>query len=209
MRFPLPPIVDPMGETFSREDFESLAYNIDREMRTRPLQSQPLLVAELGTWSGQSTLAIARPHVLVHCISDWEMPAEFKEGDGIERSERQWLSLRQSEDGCPRSVAFQTFVRNTKGIVFRNAMPLRCDPDFVCEWWPEKLDAVFINCDTDGKHLHWIVNAWRRHVRPGGNIFGRYKDHTVDGLTGLGGYNVDGTIWRYRVMKEYCDEVGA
>ena len=192
---------DPMGEDFNQEDIDSLVYNIDREMRYRPLKSQPLLVAELGTWSGQSTLAIARPHVLVHCISRWAMPCEFEEGEVQERPERQWLSVKQDEDSCPHDVAFQTFVRNTKGVVFRNAMPLKCDPCFVWEWWPETLDAVFVNCDTNGEYLNWIVSAWKRHIRPGGNIFGRYKYHTVDGLTGLGGYNVDGTIWRYRVMK--------
>ena len=209
MRFLPPPIVDPMGEAFSEEDFESLAYNIDREMRMRPYQSQPLRVAEIGTWSGQSTLAIARPHVLLHCISSWAMPAEHADGEGEERPERLWLVLRQDAADCPHLVAFQSFVENTKGVVFRTAMPLRMNPHFVWQWWPEKLDAVYINSDRDAAELRQLVVAWKMHVRPGGNVYGLYKQHTVDGLSGLGGYNVDGTIWRYRVMKESTHAMGA
>ena len=81
----VPSVIDPMGETCTREELESLAYNIDRDMRNRPLESQPLLVAELGTWSGQFTLAIAQPHVLVHCISSWERPNEFLEAEKREK----------------------------------------------------------------------------------------------------------------------------
>lgn len=215
MRFPKPPIVDPMGEAFSAEDFESLAYNIDREMRYRPLQSQPLRVAEIGTWSGQSTLAIARPHVLVHCISSWSMPSELIDDGGQKRPERLWMVLRQGETNWvrgvhyrPEDVAFQSFVANTKGVVFRTVMPLLVAPHLACAWWPEQLDAVYINSDHDADELRQLVVAWKRHVRPGGNVYGLYKDHTVAGLHHLGGYNVDGTIWRHRVMKEAAGALG-
>jgi len=199
MRFPKVSVADPMGEVFSKEDFECLAYNIYRSMRKRKYQSQPLRVAELGTWSGQSTLAIARPSTLVYCISNWTMDHDCPE--------RLWLSVRGDTDGRDL-VAFLTFVENIKGVVFRKAMPVRCNPHAAWKWWPEKLDALFINCDHDGPSLRHLVTCWSRHILPGGNIYGLYKRHTVEGLTGLGYYGTDGTIWRHRVLKEYRDAVG-
>jgi hypothetical protein len=133
------------------------------------------------------------------------MPAEFMPGKGVERSEKQWLLLRQDDPNCPHSVAFRTFIENTKGIVFRTAMPLTWNPEPVADWWPEQLDAVYINCDRRGEHLRSLVNSWKRHVRPGGNIYGLYRGHTVEGLTGMGHYAVDGTIWRYRIVKDYAN----
>ena len=190
-----PPIDDTMGEVFTAQDFECLAYNIQRKVDART-RSGPLRVVELGTWSGQSTLAIARPHVLVHSLSSWNQTDDPRKV--------QWLADERSKEDSPLVVnlAFQQFVTNTKGFVFRTVMPLICHPLDAVSWWPEKLDAIFVNGDTCDIILRHVISEWSKHVRSGGTIYGVYKDHTVAALTGLGHYTVDGTIWRHRVAKE-------
>ena len=201
-QFRCPPIHDRMGETFSADDYNTLAYHIDYARQHRPRPTIPLKVLELGTWSGQSTLAIARPNTLVYCVSDWSMPAEEPPKGSRQRPEREWLILRQgAEPSAADSVAFRTFVRNTEGVIFRNAMPILYDPFQAYTWWPERVDAAYINCDDSAVDLRGLIIGWSQHVRPGGHIYGRYKGHTVEALTGRGFYTVDGAIWKYSVTQ--------
>lgn len=201
--FDQPPIADPMGEVFSAQDFKCLAYNIDQQKR-RLVTPRVLQVVELNTWSGQSTLAIAQPHVLVHCLSLW-LPNEH------EPKKHQWHCDRGSDESRPHcfNLAFAQFVANLKGFVFRTVFPVVCAPLDAADWWPEKLDAVVVNGDGGPVLLRNVVSWWRKHVRPGGYIYGVYKDHTVAGLTDLGSYTIDGTIWRYRVHGGGQHAVGA
>ena len=195
MRFPIVPVDDLMGETFHEENFEALAFNIQRQVNGRIVPG-PLRVVELGTWSGQSTLAIARTHVLVHCLSSWEAHPSSRE-------KFQWVSDRLGDpnwDGA-NSPAFRQFLKNTNEMVFRTAMPCPCDPHNAASWWTEKLDAIFVNDDTDAMTLRNLICLWSRHVRSGGVIYGAYKAHTVPALTGIGSYSVDGTIWRLRSIN--------
>ena len=192
-----------MGEVFLEESFDSLAYNIARQVRERKTPTIPLRVLEIDTWSGQSTLAIAQPNVLVYCCSLWDMSPPY---GSPKRSERQWLEVRQGEGNCPEHIAFRTFVQNANGIVFRTAMPLRLPLEVLRGCWTDPLDAVYINGEDNPAWLRYCVQLWEPLVRPGGNFYGLYKDHTVEALTGLGGYQVDGTIWRHRVLKEWEHE---
>lgn len=205
MRFPIVPVDDLMGEVFTPQDFECLAFNIQRQVRERIVPG-PLRVVELGTWSGQSTLAIARTHVLVHCLSSWHSGSAQNSPEKF-----QWVSDRLGDgdwDGAD-SPAFRQFLKNTNEMVFRTAMPCPCDPYDAAFWWTEKLDAIFINNDINATALATLIHPWVKHVRSGGIIYGVYKDHTVSALTGLGSYTLSGTIWRLRVAKESVDAMGA
>ena len=192
---PQPEIADTMGEVFRPCDFDCLAWNIHNQVLHRT-RREPLRVVELGTWSGQSTLAIAQPNVLLHCISSWEA--------GNDSAKVRWCSVKAGDDGRPSAgnLAFQQFIVNTAGTVFRTAFPLICCPLGAADWWPEKLDAVFINGDLAADGLRRLVCSWKKRVRPHGAIYGVYKDHTVEALTNTYPYSTDGTIWRHRVSKE-------
>lgn len=198
-------VADPMGEVFTVQDFDCLAHNIHRLVKKRVVPGA-IRVVELGTWSGQSTLAAAQPHVLVHAVSSWQAREE-------ETEKIHWLSGRlgvgidevlKNKDGhWSQALSYEAlvqFIKNTNGHVFRTVMPLNCLPLDAAEWWPEKVDALVVVNDSGSHLLRDVIRQWSRHIVSGGYVFGVYRDHTVRALTGLGSYTIDGTIWRLRIQ---------
>jgi hypothetical protein len=196
------PVKDSMGEQFTVQDFDCLAHNVARMVRNRVLAG-PVRIMELGTWSGQSTLAIAQPHVVVHCVSTWSDPEAEGPIEWLDNKNGQ-VSAGIGEDVKSPAIdklAFHQFIRNTQGFVFRTVMPLICHPLDAAIWWPEKLDGIFINGDAGDGIVRAVIRNWSRHVRSGGTIYGVFKSHTVQALTGSGSYTIDGSIWRHKVVK--------
>jgi predicted O-methyltransferase YrrM len=115
-------------------------------------------IAEIGSWQGRSTVALAQ-HTSgrVLAIDTWEGSEEIKHL--LEGHSKDWL--------------YETFLANTKGLTNIETMrmpSLQAAGELACSL--DTFDMVFIDASHDYENVRADIEAWRPLVEPGGLLAG-------------------------------------
>lgn len=143
---------DPMGHVTCAADLDAL-WQLAAMTRSET-------ALEVGTWAGLSALSLAHEFDRVYCVDTWE-----PKGDSLELVARNY----------PPDVAFRTFCRNMGNLLFDRVLPCRGSS---LEWaalWPFPVDLIFLDADHRYPAIAADIDAWQRHVKPGGILCGH--DH--------------------------------
>ncbi len=114
-------------------------------------------VVEVGSWLGRSALAMlgggARQ---VHCIDTWrgtDDPAD-------------------ETNGHSPTAIFAAFCHNVGDELARRIWTYRGESAFWARIWKEPVDLVFIDADHRYDAVKSDIEAWTRHLKPGGILCG-------------------------------------
>ena len=152
-------------------------------------------VVEVGSWVGRTALAMLKTegvHARIYCVDTFQGTKNDKTGVIAEVVQR---NRGQDE-------VFRTFCHNIGNHLHTNITPCVGPSQLWAEVWRGEVDMVFIDADHSAAAVKADIQAWMRHVRPGGIICGH--DYNVDGFPGvkqavdelLGSkVNVDHTVW--------------
>jgi predicted O-methyltransferase YrrM len=151
-------LAEPMGLDTPPEDLEALR-GLVRATR-RPGLARTVVV-EVGSWVGRTAIAMADAGALVYCVDTWE-------GSDDPADDTQGVVGRL---GGPRRV-FEAFARNVGDRLMRSVFPCRGPSTLWAGVWPAKVDLVFIDGDHREEAVRADIQAWFRHVRPGGVLAG-------------------------------------
>lgn len=146
-----------------------------------------LKIAEVGSFTGSSTIALANYAGLLYCIDTWS--------GGTDQADK--ANVAYATHGSAAIV--NAFIRNTSHL--SNIMLCEWHDRFWIDWQDGSLDMIFI----DGDHTYEAVKRdiyWAtRIVRSGGIICGHdYDSSDFPGVTtavheALGNVNVLGNVW--------------
>lgn len=118
-------------------------------------------IAEIGSWKGRSTVALAESTPgLVFAIDTWQGSPEHL-----------------PEDVGPDGWLFQEFRRNTRGLpVVSMEMSSVQAANLLYRSGIRDFDMVFIDGAHDYENVHMDISAWSGLVRPGGTLCGHDFD---------------------------------
>lgn len=172
----------PMGEVWTDEDHDALSFLVNKERRFRSLPSREsdFICVEVDTWSGQSTLAIARPKIRVFCLSNWNN------------------DISQDRDQVETDKAFDNFAWNVRDYLGNRIVPIRYEEPYAPPWFPGKADVVFFNkVDCPVLYNHQ-VRDYTKILKPNGILCGYYGPWARQTLIDLGPHHLSGRIWWHR-----------
>lgn len=154
---------DPMGHETPKGDIEAI---VRLACKACPGTATPMTLVEIGSWAGQSTLAIARWMTFrdrLFAVDDWS---------------------GMSNSPISPDEAFRTFCHNMGPFLFHNVFPLRGESSFISDCWPDSkpIDFLFIDADHSYEGCRSDIVCWSRYVRDGGIVCGH--DYTVGGVRG-------------------------
>lgn len=158
---------DPMGHETPKGDIEALVGLFQSMPRMgHPERSTDRVIVEIGTWAGQSAIALEEHLWLgdrVFCVDDWR-------------------GLPGIRDGANPDKAYRTFCRNVEPYLYRTIFPIRMDSSLASDTWPRTLpvDFLFIDGDHSFEGCRADIVNWDRYVRDGGIVCGH--DYTVGGV---------------------------
>lgn len=129
-------------------------------------------VVEVGSFVGGSTLSLAVPGAIVHCVDTW---------DGSTGLDVINIAYNEREKGV-----FETFCRNMGQRLFFSVWPHVGESLFYAKVWPRKADLVFLDASHDYDSVKADIAAWAPLVKPGGILCGHdYKARGIPGADGL------------------------
>lgn len=151
------------------------------------------VAVEIGTWAGSTSLQLARLGYIVFCVDHWE-------GNPADR-----LGTFAKDMG-PETV-FQTFCHNAGNKLFNRLFPLFGPSSRWAAVWPAHLPIDFLYIDADHRYEYVLqdIQAWSKHVRPGGTIAGHdfnYFSGVNKAVEETGNYTnpFGSTVW-YRIKE--------
>lgn len=189
----------------SLADHLKLELLIREEVRRRPADAGIFTVVEIGSWVGESALAICRgfdEDGVLYCVDTWA----GSPGDGTGRFAKE----------CTPEIVFKIFEQNmgerlckaNKGIVF----PLTGrSTDIAAREEHIYADAIFIDGDHTYEAVKADIEAWLPHLKPGGLMCGHdYNYPEFWGVTKavnevLGKVESAGRMWWKRIEKPAMD----
>ncbi len=155
---------DPMGLVVPPDDLAAL-----RRLATNCRSLDHAL--EVGSWAGQSTLALASLFERVWAVDTWE--GSPWEGPGA-----------CAYDVYPPRKAFQTFCKNIGVHLLDTVIPCVGRSLSWASVWTTPLDLVFIDADHRYEAVKADIKAWLPHIRPGGILCGHdFGDSEHPGVT--------------------------
>lgn len=152
---------NPLGHKYLPEDLralEQLAQRARVNFGNRGLGMDSLRLTEavdIGAWSGQSTLTIAKHISMVHAIDTWKATFE-----GIR------------ENVPTQKEAFIQFCRNMEQLYLYRVWPHVGRATTFAECWPHQVQLVFIDADLRADLFKETVLAWLPLVASTGYMIG-------------------------------------
>lgn len=126
------------------------------------------MIAEIGSWMGRSTMALARhtPGV-VFSIDTWDSPLN------------QWCTENDlNKNNYSRDSVFNTYLHNLGPLVGTTVFPFICMSRGAAWMFRQKFDMVFIDAGHDYTSVHDDITEWKPLITPGGLICGH--DYSTD-----------------------------
>ncbi len=196
------------GHMTRPEDLEALKELV--KTVTGELAGKPLNILEVGSWTGESALAMVETvrgiiglrSTKIHCVDTWEgTPGDH-------------TAVLCEALGGP-NVLYECFAANVGELLDDVIIPHRKRSLELAKSWNTfrwgKLDLVFLDGDHSYDHVRADIQAWLPHLRGGGIIAGHDYGIVLKGTTTprfpgvkravdeLGGCEVKGTVWWKRV----------
>lgn len=172
-------------------DLDALALLVREESERL---GRPLVVVEVGSWVGQSALAMHRALAhggTIYCVDTWRGSEFDRCGDFAER--------------LGGDVIYQAFVGNVGDALGQGIQPLRGASLAVAENWEgPPIDVVYLDAGHTYGEVARDIEAWRAHVRPGGLLCGHDYDPelfpgVVQAVRELGGDGHHKAVWWKRL----------
>jgi hypothetical protein len=155
-------------------------------------------VVEVGSFAGESTIRLAVPGAIVHCIDTWR---------GTDGPDNINHAYNQHQ-----GKVYETFMRNMGQRLFFTVYPHVGESLFYAQFWPRKADLIFLDAAHDYESVKADIAAWSPLVKPGGTIcghdyrtaaFDRSTDDVFPGVTKavdeFGFDGVCGTVWHKKL----------
>lgn len=128
---------------------------------------EKLRVVEIGSFSGNSAKAVVAAvngQCEMWCVDTWRGTTNDTSGKFVDTLVR--------ESGNPE-VMFEIFKQNVGDLLGHEILAVHATSlDAASRWEAGKLDLVFIDADHSYEAVRADIQAWIRHVRPGGIIAG-------------------------------------
>lgn len=173
-------------------DLAFLKKIVEGEAWDRVTDDRPLIIAEIGSWMGNSALAMQeagnfRAETIVHCIDHW------KGGNHMQRE------IAREHD------AYEAFCRNVGEKLGKTIIPHRGDSVEVAGAWladgnPE-IDVLFVDAGHTYEECLADIVSWAPHVARGGVICGHDYNSAFPGVKRAvheifgWGIQVFGSVW--------------
>jgi hypothetical protein len=133
------------------------------------LTSENPLIVEIGSWVGESALALHRgcPRAYIHCIDNWMGSPSDLTGA---------MAVRYG-----RSAVKDAFLKNTEG---KPIHAWQGKSLAVAKEWKEQADLIYIDAEHTYESLASDIRAWWPHLKPGGILaIHDYHDAQFPGVT--------------------------
>jgi predicted O-methyltransferase YrrM len=155
--FRFAPMFTPAGDLWAVE-----------KLASRLTDENPLIV-EVGSWVGETALALNRgcPQAHIHCVDTWRgSPSDLTSA----------MAVRYG-----RNAVLGAFVKNTEGKPIQ--AKVGTSKGAAAEW-SEPIDMLFIDAEHTYEALKSDIEAWWPHLKPGGILaIHDYRDAQFPGVT--------------------------
>lgn len=196
----VPHYQDPMkqAQNTSPEDLAHLSEKIKEEALPIGLNDRKMVVVELGSWVGDSCLAMLDAigevaDVEMHCVDHW------KGGNHVQR------------EAAEQHDAYDQFCRNIGERLGSVVFPHRMSTLAGAQWWADNgakpIDFLFIDADHSYESCLADIKAWLPFMRDQGVICGHDYNSLFPGVKQAvhevfgWGVSVFGTVWGVRVAS--------
>lgn len=192
-----------LGHVTPSDDLATLSALVAQESVKLRMQGQPMVIVELGSWTGKSALAMAAGvepghEYTLYCVDHWQ-------GTGTDR-------MRLVAQQAGSDSVFETFMQNTAHN--RKIVPLRGHTQDIAKQWLAlsasrmagvyhgSIDFLFIDAGHTYEECKADIEAWMPFVRPGGVICGHDFNYQWPGVVQAVNevfqgqkFQVGGSIW--------------
>lgn len=190
------------------QDLEFLKKIVEGEAWDRVADDRPLIVVELGSWIGNSALAMQSAggrvaETIIHCVDHW------KGGNHMQRE------IAKEHD------AYEGFCKNVGDKLGKTIIPHRGDTVEVASRWVADgnptIDVLFVDAGHTYEECLADIKSWAPHVAKGGVICGHDYNSAFPGVKRAvhevfgWGVQVFGSVWfaRKDAETEKATEAGA
>lgn len=174
------------------QDLVFLQKIVEGEAWDRVADDRPLTVVELGSWIGNSALAMQQAggkvaETIIHCVDHW------KGGNHMQRE------IAKEHD------AYEGFCKNVGDKLGKTIIPHRGDTVEVASRWSlegnPSIDVLFVDAGHTYEECLADIKAWAPHVAKGGVICGHDYNSAFPGVKKAvheifgWGVQVYGSVW--------------
>jgi hypothetical protein len=159
-----------VGHVTPDADLEALARLVADMTRSRP--DIPMRIVEVGSWVGESALALysglSEAGGKIYCVDTWEGTKTDRIG-----------AVAEAVNSIKPDYLYEVFLRNIGELKGTVIFPIRGRSVEVAESLPEcqEVDLVFIDAEHTREAVQADIDAWYRHVASHGIICGHdYSD---------------------------------